>query len=257
VESTPSVLATAALATIFLSSPPTGPTGPHTDRAELNRSSIRPIIRYMDQQPTDELLIEENHGLLDVSWSLSDRPDPSERFKTISTGDPISNDASSRVLAPPMWVKYANVAPDVAPLDVQLPAAAQTVTWIQECADLSEGQLGSLLGVNRISIRNWKNGLNIRPSNLEALNQVRDILQRAQRTHPTQDELKSWLLAPNPIDSKTPFALISDHEFDRVRMLASLAKSNVAPSPEWAKSAAASPWAHLREEPERPGEFDE
>lgn len=130
----------------------------------------------------------------------------------------------------------------------------RAITWIHHATGMSEQRLADLVGVSRMTIRNWKAGSPIRRRDYEArLFQVKDVLERAQRNHPNVDELSSWLVTPSLVDGTTPEELLKQGNFDKARALALLTNSHVSPTPQWARDAASSPWAHnleVREKPE-------
>jgi hypothetical protein len=142
---------------------------------------------------------------------------------------------------------------DVAP--PALPVHTRAVLWIQNATGMSEGSLANLLNVERMTIRNWKAGKPIKEASLRALVETRDVLRRAQRWHPHQDELKAWLQTPDPDHGISPAKLLSQGEFDRARFLAVLAPSIVEPKPDWVNRSVPAAWQDALQSPHRPGEF--
>jgi DNA-binding transcriptional regulator YiaG len=136
-----------------------------------------------------------------------------------------------------------------------LPPHTQAVRWILEATRLSEDRVGELLGVSRITIRDWKMGKPIRESNLRRLLETKDVLQRAERQHPSRGALVAWLDMPDPVEGTSPARLFEQGDLARARLLAVLSPASAAPSPSWAMRSTPTVWSSSFEEPERSGEF--
>lgn len=137
----------------------------------------------------------------------------------------------------------------------EIPVHSQAVRWIQEATGLGEARVGTLLDVTRMTVRSWKAGSDIQPEHRRQLFEVKDVLERAQRTRMRPDQLSAWLEIPDPVTGVTPQALIERGEFDKARLLAVVSDTTVARTPAWAYAPIAEPWADSLEEPESPGEF--
>lgn len=136
-----------------------------------------------------------------------------------------------------------------------LPTHAVAVRWIQQATGISESHLGNMLGVKRMTVRNWKAGKAIKTASLRRLLETKDVLQRAQLQYPSPNQLIIWLNTPDKEHGIAPARLLSEGDFDRARFLAVLTPSTVEPTPSWAKRPVAPVWSEALEEPERPGEF--
>lgn len=140
-------------------------------------------------------------------------------------------------------------------MPVAPPAHTQAVHWIQDATGLSEGRVAGLLGVERITVRNWKAGKPIKEASLRRLFETKDVLQRARRQYSRQAELVAWLHTPDLEHGISPATLLSQGEFDRARFLAILAPTAVESLPAWARRPVAAAWHGALEDLERPGEF--
>lgn len=144
---------------------------------------------------------------------------------------------------------------DYSTFPLALPAHTQAVHWIQHATGLSEGSVAELLGVERMTVRNWKAAKAIREASLRRLFETRDVLQRARRQYSGQAELVAWLYTPDGEHGISPARLLDQGEFDRARFLAVLTPTTVEPMPVWARRPVAAAWRGAMEDLERPGEF--
>ena len=135
-------------------------------------------------------------------------------------------------------------------VDLALPAHARAVRWITDTAGLSADQLRALIGVSRQSVQTWKTGGTIRPANLRSLMEIRDVLERAMRQRPGQQELAAWLATPDRHTGVAPADLLKRGEFDRARLLAILSPSAVDPLPARASEPVPPQWRMSLESPD-------
>jgi len=108
--------------------------------------------------------------------------------------------------------------------------------WIKETTGLSQERIGQLVSVTRQTIINWEKGESITDTHRQKLLAIRDVLERAARLHPTQDQLKTWLDTPFGADGRTPAQLFEANEINRARLLAVSSPSpRLARVPAWVK----------------------
>ncbi len=112
---------------------------------------------------------------------------------------------------------------------------AEALGWIREATHLSLERIARLLGVSRQALNAWRRHGPITDSNWKRLAAVRDVLQRAQRQHPTSATLGTWLDTPSDTDARTPAQLIEAGDIDKARMLAVSSPSlDLSTRPAWA-----------------------
>ena len=138
----------------------------------------------------------------------------------------------------------------------QLPQI-QAISWIQQATGLSDERTADLLGVSRRGLLNWKAGMAIKERNLRRLLETKDVLQRAQRRHPSREQMLAWLHTPDELEATSPATLLSRGKFDQARFLAVAGPTTVEPSPQPARRPTSSAWQAALQRPELPGEFDD
>lgn len=138
-----------------------------------------------------------------------------------------------------------------------MPPHTEAVTWIQQHTNLSEERVGAMLGVDRITIRNWKAGLPIKESNLRRVLGTKDVLERAIRHRQGNSQLMAWLETPDIELGVSPGRLLEQGDINRARLLAVMSPSSVAPLPDWARREVPAAWRGALEQPEQSGEFSD
>lgn len=134
-------------------------------------------------------------------------------------------------------------------------AHRDAVEWMVDVAGLSAGNVADLVGVHRVRVQQWKQGAPIRGANLERILEIKDILQRAMRSHGTQNELRGWMLTPDGHEGVSPAQLLKRGEYARARSLSLMAPSTTAPLPDWAQRAVAAKWQRPVVARQQPDEF--
>lgn len=165
-----------------------------------------------------------------------------------------------QVLPPLQWTRD-----DV----VQGPASARhpsrsphqdALAWIKNATGLANARIAELIGVTRQTVHNWSTGSPIEDPNYRQLLTVRDILERAQRRHPTPEQLRTWLDTPRGADAVTPAQLIAAGDFNKARLYAvSMPSPAVRPPTTGVRRAVTGrrPELEMRDEPIPPDTSDE
>lgn len=113
-------------------------------------------------------------------------------------------------------------------------SVADIVQWIKYVTGYSAERVGRLLNVSRMTLNLWERGNAISDENRRRMLAVRDVLARALRRHPTQQELVLWLDSPQGTNGHTVSQLLEAGEMARARYLAAASPSQlVAPPPAW------------------------
>ena len=132
---------------------------------------------------------------------------------------------------------------------------AQAAKWIQDQTGFSEERIAYLLGITRMTFRNWKAGAAITAAHRQRLFETKDVLERAMQQHSRRDELVAWLETPDLIEGTTPANLLHNGNINRARLLAVLSPTSVVQTPAWARGPLPEAWGDVLEHPELPGEF--
>jgi DNA-binding transcriptional regulator YiaG len=132
--------------------------------------------------------------------------------------------------------------------DQPLQIAAQdthvgAIRWLEEHADLSQGEIADLIDVSRQTVQNWLKGVAIRNENRQRLLGVQEVLQRAQRRGRDGEALKTWLDTPQGIQGQTPRQLLMNNEIGKARALAlSTAPLRPRVAPQWLRESPPDSW---------------
>ena len=99
--------------------------------------------------------------------------------------------------------------------------AEATLAWVREALELTDTELGAALGVDRKTVRRWRDRRSA-PSathrrRMEKLNQLRYLVETSFRT---PEAGQRWFHAPAPgLKGRTPLAVLTDGDLDAVVQL--------------------------------------
>ena len=92
---------------------------------------------------------------------------------------------------------------------------------IKRMTELSNSEIGELLGVGRQTLYFWEIGRG-KPSSTseDRLYAVKHILELAEQRYSGPTEMRAWLKTPQGVEGKSPFDHLKNGDFDRARLLA-------------------------------------
>lgn len=123
---------------------------------------------------------------------------------------------------------------------------AERVREIQTLSGWSAGELGSVIGVGRVTVQNWLAGKPATLKNQESVIHIHDVMKRGER-NPQIKDLSSWLLTPAASDGSSPKRLLTEGKYDRARTRAMVATPSLKRLEGIQEAAKTSPWESLLE----------
>jgi uncharacterized protein len=112
-------------------------------------------------------------------------------------------------------------------------SAHNWLRFIRAVTGFSDSQLAQLLGVSVDQVKEWLNGKAVPNEYVPHVEAVHDIVERAQKRHPTERALQRWLYTPGGSSRMTPAQAIAAGDYGTARFLIFASPSRAATLPSW------------------------